>query len=154
MADAAAGAPRRIGQIALTVQDVERATTFYRDVLGLEFLFSAPPGLAFLRCGETRLMLAEPPPPEASPGDEHPPSIVYFDVADPGAAHRRLAGAGAEVVSEPHVVHRTETMELRIGFYRDRDGHLFGVMNESPAGGTESEAEVDPPAEATGGDAG
>ena len=31
-----------LGQIALTVDDIERATAFYRD-LGVRFLFDAPP---------------------------------------------------------------------------------------------------------------
>jgi methylmalonyl-CoA/ethylmalonyl-CoA epimerase len=37
----------RIGQVAVNAKDVERATAFYRDVLGLKFLFKAPPGLDF-----------------------------------------------------------------------------------------------------------
>src|SRR5687768_14248993 len=36
-----------IGQVAITVGNVERSTTFFRDVLGLKFLFAAGPNLAF-----------------------------------------------------------------------------------------------------------
>ena len=159
---AAAGAgdrPRRIGQIALVVQDVDRATAFYRDVVGLEFLFRAPPGLAFFRCGEVRLMLSlpeadagagaasnsaakdpdatdpkatDPDPNAAGPASlEAAASILYYDVEDLGGAHRRLADAGADVVQEPHVVHRTEETELAMGFYRDSEGNFFALMNES-----------------------
>ena len=39
----------RIGQIAIVVHDVERATAYYRDVLGMRFLFAFP-GLAFFDC--------------------------------------------------------------------------------------------------------
>lgn len=119
--------PRRIGQIALTVQDVDRAAAFYRDVVGLDYLFSAPPGLVFLRCGEVRLMLSRP-----EGGEDHPASILYFDVEDLEGAHRRLASAGTEVVRAPGVVHRTDDSELRIGFYRDGEGNTFGLMHEGP----------------------
>jgi len=43
-----------IGQIAITVGDVTKATAFYRDVLGLKFLFAAGPNLAFLAAGSVR----------------------------------------------------------------------------------------------------
>ena len=45
-----------IGQIALTVRDVERATGFYRDVLGMDHLFGAGT-MSFFQCGGVRLML-------------------------------------------------------------------------------------------------
>ena len=38
-----------IGQIAITVSDVSQALVFYRDVLGLEFLFSPAPAPTSLR---------------------------------------------------------------------------------------------------------
>jgi methylmalonyl-CoA/ethylmalonyl-CoA epimerase len=115
-----------IGQIAIQVQDVERATAFYRDVLGLEHLFSAPPGLSFFRCGEVRLMLARP---EGS-GSAGLASILYYAVDDVTAAHRRLSDAGAELVSAPHIVHRTREMELWMAFFHDGEGNTFAVMNE------------------------
>jgi methylmalonyl-CoA/ethylmalonyl-CoA epimerase len=125
--------PGRIGQIAIHVADVERATTFYRDVLGLEHLFSAPPGLSFFRCGEVRLMLARPEGSERVP----PASILYYAVEDVEAAHRALAAKGAEVTSEPSVIHRTESTELWMAFYGDGEGNTFAVMSEVPiaAGG-------------------
>ena len=48
----------RIGQIAVVCQDVARATAFYRDTLGLQFLFAAGPTLSFFQCGGIRLMLS------------------------------------------------------------------------------------------------
>ena len=41
----------QIGQIAIPVSNLERAVMFYRDVLGMRFLFQAPPGLAFFDWG-------------------------------------------------------------------------------------------------------
>ena len=52
-----------IGQIAINVKDLERATAFYRDKVGLKFLFAAP-GLAFFDAGGIRLMLGKAEKPE------------------------------------------------------------------------------------------
>jgi len=103
-----------LGQIALSVKDVERATAFYRDVLGLEHLFSAPPGLSFFRSGELRLMLARPEMPDAparsaapahSAEPVHPAgTTLYYRVPDVHAAHAQLAARGTRAVTEPHVV--------------------------------------------------
>ena len=65
----------RIHQIAMRIHDIDRAVTFYRDALGLPFLFAAPPSLAFFDCGGVRLMLSPP-----SPGHDHPGSVLYFAV--------------------------------------------------------------------------
>ena len=124
---------RQIGQIAVPVKDVERATAFYRDVLGLTHLFSAPPGLSFFRCGEVRLMLERPGPEELPPA-----SVLYYSVDDVQAAFERIAAAGAEVVAEPHIIHRTQEMELWMAFFRDGEGNIFAVMREVPLGGPKS----------------
>lgn len=120
-----------IGQIAVPVRDVGRATTFYRDVLGLTHLFSAPPGLSFFRCGEVRLMLSTP---ESDDDEPAAAPLIYYRVHEIGPAHERLASAGAEVVAEPHVVHRAEGRELRMAFYRDSEGNTFGTMAEVDVG--------------------
>lgn len=39
-----------IGQIAITISDLGTALPFYRDVLGLDFLFSPTPP-CFFKCG-------------------------------------------------------------------------------------------------------
>jgi hypothetical protein len=49
-----------IRQIAITVSDVPSPLAFYRDVLGLEFLFSPGEDLAFLEAGSIRIMLSTP----------------------------------------------------------------------------------------------
>jgi len=124
-----------VGQVAIPVDDVERATEFYRDVLGLAHLFSAPPGLSFFSCGDVRIMLSRPE--EGGQALTNGGALLYYRVADVGGAHDRLASGGAEIVAEPHVVHRSGGTELWIGFYRDTEGNLFGVMAENPEGGTE-----------------
>ncbi len=120
--------PIRIGQVAVSVDDDERATAFCRDVLGLEHLFSAPPGLSFFRCGEVRLMLARPE------GLETGSLLPYYLVEDMSGAHEALSAHGTHVLHEPHVVHETESEELWMGFYRGSEGNAFGLMAEVAAG--------------------
>ncbi|MGH8285519.1 MAG: VOC family protein [Steroidobacteraceae bacterium] len=47
----------KLSQVAINVKDLPRAVAFYRDVLGLKFLFEAPPQMVFFDCGGVRLML-------------------------------------------------------------------------------------------------
>lgn len=114
-----------LGQIALTVSDVARATTFYRDTLGMPFLF-AYPGLAFFRLGDVRLMLSLPegsdPRSMASP--------LYFRVRDIARVHAALAERGVTFRDAPHIVHRDATMELWMAFFSDPDGNLLALMEE------------------------
>lgn len=114
-----------IAQIAVRVQDVPRATVFYRDRLGIPFLFDAP-GLAFFRCGEIMLMLSHP----SSAEFDHPSAILYFQVEDIAAAHAALAGRGVDFIDAPHVVHRDARMELWMAFFRDLDGNVFAIRQE------------------------
>jgi methylmalonyl-CoA/ethylmalonyl-CoA epimerase len=114
-----------LGQIALTVADVERATAFYRDTLGVPFLFAFP-GLAFFRLGDVRLMLSRPEGADARPMA----SPLYFRVPDIAHVHRTLSDRGVEFVDAPHVVHRDASMELWITFFRDPDGNLLALMEE------------------------
>jgi len=113
---------KRIGQIAINVHDIERATAFYRDVLGLPFLFAAP-RMAFFDCGGTWLMLALPDAPEF----DHAASILYFDVDDIGAEYERIRAKGAEFRTEPHRVHRDGTRELWLADFRDTEGNTFAL---------------------------
>jgi methylmalonyl-CoA/ethylmalonyl-CoA epimerase len=117
-----------VGQLAIPVVDLERSLAFYRDVLGLRFLFRAPPGLAFLDCGGVRLMLAQ-----ASPG-EAPASagVIYYRVRDLDAAYAKLQSRGAEFVEPPHRIARLADHELWMAFLQDPDQHLLGLMAERP----------------------
>ena len=116
-----------IGQIALAVEDVERATAFYRDTLGLPFLFAAP-GMAFFDCDGTRLLLSRDEGEEGAGA-----SILYFRVDDVATTHALLADRGVTFRGEPHVVHRTEETELWMAFFADPDGHVLALMGEEPA---------------------
>jgi methylmalonyl-CoA/ethylmalonyl-CoA epimerase len=117
----------RIGQIALPVRDLDRAVAFYRDVLGLAFLFRVP-NLAFFDCAGVRLMLS---PPETAELERHS-SIIYFGVDDIHAAHQALRDRGAQFDDQPHIVANMETYNLWMAFLRDPDGNLLGIMSEAP----------------------
>jgi predicted enzyme related to lactoylglutathione lyase len=117
----------RIGQIAVNVHDVDRATAFYRDVLALPHLFRAG-HLSFFNCGGVRLMLSPPEKPEF----DHAGSILYFQVEDIHAAFQRLKSAGVKFEDEPHLIARMPTHELWMSFFRDTEGNLLALMNEIP----------------------
>jgi methylmalonyl-CoA/ethylmalonyl-CoA epimerase len=122
-----AGPLADIGQIAIVVHDLPRATAFYREVLGLPFLFEAP-GLAFFQCGSVRLMLSGAEAPEF----DHPASILYFNVADIEAAHRLLAERGVRFRDQPHPVHRTAEQALWMAFFQDTEDNVFALMAWRP----------------------
>ena len=114
----------RIGQIAVRVRDIERAVRFYRDVLGLPFVFQYPQ-MAFFDAGGTWLYLTTANEPE----HDHPASILYFDVADIEAAYGALKARGAEMLSEPHPIHRAEGKELWLAGFRDGEGNTFELRS-------------------------
>jgi len=111
-----------IGQIAVRATDLPRAVRFYRDVLGLGYLFEAP-GLAFFQCGGVHLMLSGAEDPEF----DHAASILYFDVAEIQQAYRTLLGRGVHFRDEPHVVHRAGDRELWISSFDDSEGNVFAI---------------------------
>lgn len=118
---------REIGQIAVPVSDIERATAFYRDVLGMQFLFQAPPGLAFFDCNGVRLML-DAPARQTQP--QQLSSIIYYRVTDLPAAYQALVKKGVLFEEEPALVAKMPDHELWMAFFRDPDGNLLALMSE------------------------
>ena len=115
----------RIGQIALTVRDLDRATRFYRDALGMRLLYEFT-GLAFFDCGGVRLMLGVPESAEF----DHPASVVYYAVDDIAAAHGALLARGVAFESDPHIVAKLPDRDVWMAFLRDSEGNLLGLMDE------------------------
>ena len=109
-----------IGQIAIPVTDIERAIGFYRDVLGMRFLFQAPPGLGFFDCAGVRLMLDAPAKDKAGKG-----SAIYYIVNDLHSAFEILSNRGVHFESEPHLIAKMPDHELWMAFFRDPDQNLF-----------------------------
>jgi methylmalonyl-CoA/ethylmalonyl-CoA epimerase len=119
---------QNIGQIAIPVNDLTKAIDFYRDTLGLEFLFQSPPGLAFFKCGDVRLLV------ESIPGskEEKFSSVVYFRVADIQGAYRELMANKVDFVNQPHMIAKMPDHELWMVFFHDPSGNLLALMAELP----------------------
>jgi predicted enzyme related to lactoylglutathione lyase len=115
-----------IRQIAITVGDVSKSLPFYRDVLGLTFLFSPAPGLAFLAAGSVRIMLSTP----QGAGTVGHNSILYFTATDIVATHAAIIERGAKNERAPQLAAKMPDHELWTGFVRDPDGNLIGLMEE------------------------
>lgn len=124
-AEASRVALSRIGQIAVNVRDVDRAVAFYRDTLGMRFLFQVP-NLAFFDCGGVRLMLGTAEKPEF----DHPASILYYKVDDIQAAWRTLSSQGVRFEGEPHLIARMPDHELWMAFFRDSEENMLALMSE------------------------
>ena len=117
----------RLGQIAINVHDLDRATAFYRDILGLPLLFTTT-ALAFFDCGGVRLMLSPPEKPEF----DHPGSVLYFTVPDIASAHRQMLSSGVHFEDPPHLIARMPNHDLWMTFFRDPDRNLLALMCEMP----------------------
>ena len=113
-----------IGQIAIRVADIERATAFYRDNLGLPFLFQFGQ-LSFFRAGDIRLMLTTA---VGEPEFDHPSSVLYFNVDDIDAAFATMTASGVEFRDEPHMIHKDASGELWMTFFRDGEGNTLALM--------------------------
>ena len=118
-----------IGQIAVSVSDIDRATEFYRDTLGMSFLFSAPPAMSFFDCDGVRLMLTVP-----ERGGEAPEgnSVIYYTVEDVRRATQTLKSRGVRFTGDPHIIHSTGTYDLWMSFFSDPDGNTLALMAEVP----------------------
>jgi methylmalonyl-CoA/ethylmalonyl-CoA epimerase len=116
----------RLGQIQVRAHDVGRATAFYRDVLGLKLLFTAPPNLAFFDCGGLRLMIDCPEKPEF----DHASSILYFAVPDIQAAYTQMEQSGVRFEGEPHLIARMPDHDLWMTFFHDSEDNLMALMSE------------------------
>jgi predicted enzyme related to lactoylglutathione lyase len=117
-----------VGQIHVSVTDIDRSVAFYRDVLGIPLLFTVPgQRMAFFGSGDVRLYLGVPESPEFTSR-----CVLYFTVEDLDAEFDRLGGLGVSFRDRPHVVHRDGTNELWMAGLADPDGHQLILMQERP----------------------
>jgi methylmalonyl-CoA/ethylmalonyl-CoA epimerase len=131
MTTATDGVLTSIGQILVPATDVERATAFYRDTLGMRFLFAFP-GVAFFDCGGVRIYIAVP---ENETVAGHP--LIYYRVPDVHTTRRALEARGATFLDQPHVVHRDPSYELWMSFFHDSEENTLALMAEVPLAPTE-----------------
>ena len=115
----------RIGQIAVNAHDLARAVRFYRDTLGMRFLFEVP-RMAFFDCGGVRLLIGLPDRPEI----DHPASIIYYLVPNIRAAHETLKQRGVPFITEPHLVARLPDHQLWLADFRDSENNILALMSE------------------------
>jgi methylmalonyl-CoA/ethylmalonyl-CoA epimerase len=113
-----------IGQVAITVKNLPRATAFYRDALGLNFLYEAG-NMAFFDCGGTRLMLGAAEHHESTYS-----SIIYYRTDDIRQAAEQLRSRDVVFESAPRMIARMPDHELWMAFFRDSEGNLAGLMSE------------------------
>jgi methylmalonyl-CoA/ethylmalonyl-CoA epimerase len=116
----------KIAQISVNVHDLERATAFYKDMLGMKHLFSVPPKMAFFDCDGIRLMLGTPERPDL----DHPSSILYFKVDDVDAAYETLTKRGVHFETKPMLIAPMQTYDLWLAEFRDSENNVLALMCE------------------------
>lgn len=117
-----------IGQVAIAITHYDDSLHFYHNVLGLELLFEAQHGLAFLQCGDIRLMLT------TLQGDQsdHRTSVIYYKVDDLEQTVALLKNQKVAIEQEAQHVASMKDHELWVAFIRDPDDNLIGLMAEYP----------------------
>ena len=115
----------QIGQIAITVRNLDRAVEFYQFTLGMKLLFRVP-SMAFFDCSGVRLILSIPEKPEF----DHPASVIYYKVSDLPAVHAELLAQNVKFDAPPHLIAKMPDHDLWMAFFRDSEGNLLGLMSE------------------------
>jgi predicted enzyme related to lactoylglutathione lyase len=118
----------QIGQIAVNAHDLDRATAFYRDKLGMKLLFAVPPRMSFFDCAGIRLMLSLPDKPEF----DHASSIIYFNVEDIQQAVAVLKERGVQFEEEPEFVADMGSYDLWMAAFRDSENNLLALQSNVP----------------------
>src|SRR5215470_11738878 len=119
-----------VGQLLIPVDDFDRGVAFYREVLGLPFLFAAPPQMAFFACGQVRLLVGVLPAGQKAQRG----SAIYFRVKDINSVFTSLRDNGVKFVANPHIVNRTPKSELWLAEFTDPDGNQLALMSEVAVG--------------------
>ncbi len=116
-------------QVAQHADDLDRASSFYSDVLGCELIASFdPPGLVFFRLGDTRLLLEK----------AAPSALIYLRVDDVRATTDKLRAAGVTVDTEPHLIFTDADgtfgppgWEEWMAFIKDSEDNLVGLASRN-----------------------
>jgi len=119
-----------VGQLLIPVDDFEGGVAFYRDVLGLPFMFAAPPQMAFFSCGSVRLLVGVLPADQKAQRG----SAIYFSVKDINGVFSTLRDAGVKFAANPHIVHRTPKSEFWLAEFTDPYGNQLALMSEVAVG--------------------
>ena len=127
----------RVGHVHLRVADLERATAFYRDVIGLDVVAYGPdfglPGAAFLSAGgyhhhvglNTWSSAGGEPPPEGHTGLHHV-AFLYPD-------RRDLARAVGRLIDHAYPIEGAEDHGATVSVYlSDPDGNGVELYYDRP----------------------
>ena len=117
----------KIAQVSWPVSDVDRAVEFFRDKLGLTFLFRPHEHMAFFDLAGTRLYVEKAE-------DLTKASILYLLCEDVAKAASALERQGVEIASQPHRVAEMPGHDLWMAFFKDPDGHLLALEMQAPKG--------------------
>ena len=117
----------KVGQIAVRVKDLDRATAFYRDKLGLKHLHQAP-SLSVMDCGGIMLLLTRP----ENAAEDHPASIIYFDVEDIQSAFKSLSDHGVSFMEKPNKVGSLGDVDVWIAIFHDSEENMMGLRSMTP----------------------
>ena len=117
----------QLGQVSLTVDDVDVAEQFYAEVLGLRKLYRFG-DLVFFECAGVRLFITKPEAEDFSPAS----SVLYFLTPDINSSVQEMAARGVSFINEPHVVAQMEDHDLWMAFFTDPAGNTLALMHEAP----------------------
>lgn len=116
---------QNIGQISIPVKDLQRAIDFYKEKLGLSFLFNTDT-MAFFDCDHLRIMLTLP----EKEAFDHPSSVVYFQVCDIKSVYQQLKEKQVAFIDEPHMVSKIEQTETWMVFFKDTENNTHALISE------------------------
>ena len=114
-----------IGQIAVPAKDINRAVSFYQDLLGLPLLFNTET-MAFFDCNGVRLLLSLPETEQFTNAS----SVLYFQVDDIHASYKELGEKGVPFTDEPHFIAKMGNTETWMVFFNDTEGNTHALMSE------------------------
>lgn len=116
-----------IGQVSIRVHDMEVATRFYQETLGLPLLFQVP-NMAFFDCNGIRILLGVAEDPKF----DHPSSVFYFNVDHIHSAYETLVDRKVPFLSKPHKIAEVGQTETWMAFFHDPDQNVHALMSEVP----------------------
>ena len=121
-------------QVAISVSDLQRATTFYSELLGAAPTASFPSAkLVFFSLRSTRLLL------DGNISNPDQSGFVYLFLGDVREVVALLRSRGVEIVTEPHVVFNDSSGTFDhpgnewLAFFKDSEGNLIGLMSRERA---------------------
>ncbi|MQR94170.1 VOC family protein [Fictibacillus phosphorivorans] len=116
---------QKVGQVAVPVLDLKRSIHFYKDILGLQLLFSTD-HMAFFDCDGLRIMLSLPEKEEFAGAS----SVIYFKVGDITESYKEFKKKEVTFLDAPHIVAKMENTETWMVFFKDTEGNTHALMSE------------------------